>query len=450
MLKLQTSISQKLKFSAKQQQSVKLLQYSTVELNQEILNILEQNPFLELESYSNELEQNETELAADDEYDYWNELGSKNENIMEEMYSPKESLHQHLKWQLDTRNFSDREYAIGLYILDSIENSGYFCQELEKFRKVIDISPKPRVRRILKVLKKIQRFDPPGVGARNLQECLLLQLQALSQHHPGRKLGIKILKNEYVMFCNQEFSKLKLKLKITEQELEFALDAIHRLNPSPGDVFNTGNSIYVIPDLAVKKAKGRWQVFIYNDLSEKIKLKKNKGELLTKVSTNAEKKFINAYYSAARWFKKGVKGRNKILLTVAQNIVDKQVDFMDQGDKFMHQLNLEKVAKLSNLHISTVSRAVNQKYIQTPHGLHELRYFFRKNLAGQQDISVHNIKPLIKQMITEEALSKPLSDEEIAKALLATQDINISRRTVAKYRQSMNIGSSSKRKLITF
>jgi RNA polymerase sigma-54 factor len=444
MLALKRALTQKLSFSTKLQQSVKLLQYSAIELNQATQDILEQNPFLEIENQSIKIEKNTTELTKTSSH----QVATESKNILQEIYSADEDLHTHLKWQLDTEDFSIRERQIADFILDAIDVNGYFYSELQAFKSTIKLQPKPRSAEIIKVLKKIQKFDPDGVAARSVQECLLLQLRTFSDTHPNKKLAINIIKNKYEALYTKDFSLIANNLRIDKETLNSVLKTIQSLNPYPGAIFDNTKSIYMVPDLMVKKNKGHWQMFLYQDLYKNIKLKNNHNELLQKVFTTTEKMFIKTAYNEAKWFKKCIDNRNSILLKVAQIIINQQIDFLEKGEAHMHQLNLSAISELSGLHISTISRAVSKKYVQTPHGIHELKYFFRTNLSGQgcHDISSASIKPIIKQIIAQENPLKPYSDEQIV-ALLNLKKINISRRTVAKYRVSLNIASSSKRKL---
>ncbi|MDC9715427.1 MAG: RNA polymerase factor sigma-54 [Gammaproteobacteria bacterium] len=444
MPELKYSLTQKLGFSTKLQQSVRLLQYSAIELNQATQEILEQNPFLEIETQSIKIEKNTTELTKASSH----QAATESKDILQEIYSANEDLHTHLKWQLDTEDFSTRERQIADFILDAIDENGYFYAELQAFKSTIKLSPKPSSAEITRVLKKIQKFDPDGVAAQSVQECLLLQLYAFSDMHPNKKLAINIIENEYEALYTKNFPLIVYNLRIDKEALHSALKTIRSLNPYPGAAFDTTNSIYMIPDLMVEKNQGHWQVSLYQDLYKNIKLKDNNNELLQKVFTTTEKTFIKTAYNEAKWFKQCINNRNSVLLKVAQIVINQQLDFLEKGEAHMHQLNLNTIAELSDLHMSTVSRAVSQKYIQTPHGIHELKYFFRTNLSGQgcQDVSSTSIKPIIKQIISQEDPLKPCSDEQIV-AALSLKGINISRRTVAKYRVSLNIASSSKRKL---
>ncbi|MBA5248315.1 MAG: RNA polymerase factor sigma-54 [Gammaproteobacteria bacterium] len=444
MLKLKPALTQKLSFSTKLQQSVRLLQYSAIELNQATQEILEQNPFLEIETQSIKIEKNTTELTKIDS----RQASTESKDILQKIYSADEDLYTHLKWQLDTGDFSTREYQIADFILDAIDVNGYFYTELKAFKATITLHPKPRSAEIIKVLKKIQTFDPDGVAAQSVQACLLLQLRTFSNTHPYKKLAIDIIKNEYEALYSKSFRLIISRLHIDKQRLDGALKTIQSLNPYPGAPFDNTKPNYIIPDLTVEKYPEHWQVSLYQDLYKNIKLKHNNGELLQKVFTSKEKTFIKTAYNEAKWFKQCIDNRNSVLLKVAQIIIDQQVDFLDKGKAHMHPLNLNAIAELSELHISTISRAVSQKYIQTPHGIYKLKYFFRTNLSNQenQNISSVNIKPMIKKIISQEDPFKPYSDEQIV-ATLSLKKINISRRTVAKYRLSLNLDSSSKRKL---
>ncbi len=443
MLKLTKTAVQKLNFSKKLQLSVKLLQCSTVELNQKTQEILEQNPFLEVENQSVKTEENTVEFT-----DKNPSQSTDNSNMPQELYSTDESLYAHLKWQLDTGNFDARERKIADVILDAIDANGYFYADLEKIKPTIKLNPKAKTNEILKVLKKIQRFDPDGVAARNVQECLLLQLYAFANTHPNKKLAIDIVRNEYEALYTKNFSLIADNLRVDKRLLDNALKAIQSLKPYPGANFTDVKPIYSIPDLVVKKLKSRWQVFLYQNLYQSIKLKNTHNKFLQKVSVTSDKNFIKSSYQEAKWFKKCIDNRNNVLLKVAQIIINQQTDFLAKGSMYMHKLNLDTVAKLSGLHISTISRAVSKKYIQTPHGVHELKYFFRNNLIKQDsnDISSIDVKHVIKEIISKEDSLKPYSDEKIVN-ILSLKKINISRRTVAKYRLALNIPASSKRKL---
>ena len=443
VLELKGKLSQKLKISAKQLQSIKMLQCSNFELRQEILKTIEQNPFVSIDSYAQELEQNPVDLAPDVEYDHWNNANSQNStDIIESLHSPCETLHDHLRWQLDIKQFIKREYAIALYLIDAIDNNGYLQQNVDELVKIINLRPKTNASEVLQVLIKLQKFEPKGVAARNLQECLLLQTGQ------NEKIAAGILKHKFNAFCNKEYEDIKAGLRINDRELQQALKTIETLNPKPGSKFDNPDSIYVIPDLIVKKNSGRWLVSLYDDLSQKIKLKPNKTELLSKVSEKIEKEFIQTFYNNAKWLKTCVESRNKTLLKVAKEIMEQQLNFMEKGEDFIQELKLEQIAKLCKLHISTVSRAANQKYIQTPHGTFELKHFFRKKIKYKSNVNASSltIKKLIRELVDTEHLQSPLSDEKIAQTL-AQKGMDISRRTVTKYRNSMNIATSHSRKI---
>lgn len=443
-IELKNVITQKLGFSKKLQQSVRLLQYSAIKLNQETQKILEQNPFLEIKNQSSEVEKSMPNLVTSNSP----QDPSESKNTLQEIYSSDESLYEHLKWQLDTGDFTARERQIADYVIDAIDANGYFYADLKKFKSTIKLNPKPPIDEIVKILKKIQKFDPDGIAARSVQECLLLQLYTFTKQHPHKKLAITIVKNEYEALCNKNFSLIANRLNIDAELLNNILSTIRTLNPYPGATFDNTESIYTTPDLIVKKTKQYWQVFLYQDLYYHIKLKNNSEKLLQKVFNTADKSFIKTAYSEAKWFKKCIDNRNNVLLKVAQTIINKQTDFLEKGEMYINQLNLDTISKLTGLHVSTVSRAVSQKYIQTSYGVHELKYFFRHNALKQnnKDISSISVKHIMKQIISNENQFKPYSDEEIV-GILKLKEINVSRRTIAKYRTSLNIASSSKRKL---
>ncbi len=484
------------------QQAIRLLQLSTLDLQQEIQQALESNPMLELdeseneddinESNQNEAKQEENELPDtnelnieqvssqenDDFQDLQNSDWSEDEipdelavdSTWEDIYinnspnSPQttlpsedsdfesrnsavETLQDHLNWQLNLTPMSDSDHLIAMAIIDSIDPNGQLTSSLSSIHagliRELDIDEDE----VLAVLHRIQQFDPIGVGYRDLNECLSLQLAHCDPECPGHALAGKIIKDFLPQLASRDYKLIMKRLKVKEAELKAALQIILGLNPRPGSEITLSDTPYVIPDVFVTKEKDRWKVELNPDTTPSIRVNPDYAALVGRGDSGSDNAYLKDNLQEARWFLKSLQSRNETLLKVATKIVEHQKGFFDYGDEAMKPLVLHDIAELVGMHESTISRVTTQKYMHTPRGIYELKYFFSSHVATHEggECSSTAIRALIKKLVASENPQKPLSDSKIT-SLLGEQGINIARRTIAKYRESLAISPSNERK----
>ncbi|MCR9278442.1 MAG: RNA polymerase factor sigma-54 [Pseudomonadaceae bacterium] len=484
---LQLKIGQSLTMTPQLQQAIRLLQLSSLELSAEITQALESNPMLEAED---DTDSTDDELSADDAAD--DELDSDGlqdpadpemtgdmeeawdaelpddlpvDSSWDDIYLPsttpsapaasddeyrpedssEETLQDHLLWQLNLTPMSDSDRAIALAIIDGIDSAGMLLTELEEI--VQDTPEDIEIEEVTAVLKRIQQFDPPGIAARNLSECLSLQLTALTDPPPATPLAQVLLQEHMKALSTRDYAGIKRALKLSDEELAEAIELIQTLNPRPGNAVDTSEPEYVVPDVFVRKDGNRWLVELNNDTLPKLRINNGYAGLIKRADNSRDNTFLKDNLQEARWFLKSIASRQETLLKVASQIVEQQRGFLDYGEEAMKPLVLQDIADAIDMHESTVSRVTNRKYMHTPRGIFELKYFFSSHVGttGGGEVSSTAIRALIKKLTAEENPRKPLSDNKIA-SLLAEQDIKVARRTVAKYRESMAIPPSNERK----
>jgi RNA polymerase sigma-54 factor len=501
-LSLQLKLGQQLTMTPQLQQAIRLLQLSTLDLQQEIQEALESNPMLELdeteneadinESNQNETKQEEKELSDsndqniepvssqenDDFQDLQNSEWSENEipdelavdSTWEDVYintapnssqttlpsedsdfesrnSAVETLQDHLNWQLNLTPMSDSDLLIAMAIIDSIDPNGQLTSSISSIHagliRELDIEEDE----VLAVLHRIQQFDPIGVGYRDLNECLGLQLAHCDPECPGHTLAGKIIEEFLPQLATRDYKLIMKRLKVKEAELKAALQIILSLNPRPGSEITLSDTPYVIPDVFVTKEKGRWKVELNPDTTPSIRVNPDYAALVGRGDSGSDNAYLKDNLQEARWFLKSLQSRNETLLKVATKIVEHQKGFFDYGDEAMKPLVLHDIAELVGMHESTISRVTTQKYMHTPRGIYELKYFFSSHVATLEggECSSTAIRALIKKLVASENPQKPLSDSKIT-SLLGEQGINIARRTIAKYRESLAISPSNERK----
>lgn len=477
---LQLKFGQNLTMTPQLQQAIRLLQLSTLDLQQEIQEALDSNPLLEVEEAVEERSDENNDSSPENEYisTQDKDLTDSSEHIeqsnisdeltidasWEDIYSANtgstgisvdpelpiyqgettQTLQDYLAWQLELTPFTDTDRTIAHAILDGLDEYGYLTESIEDIQQSlgnIDIETDE----IIAVLKRIQQFDPLGVASRNLQECLLLQLKIYPEETPWLNEARMILEQHIDLLGNRDYKLISRKTKLKEEELAQILQLIQQLDPRPGNSITTDDTEYVIPDVSVFKEKGKWSVSINPDSVPRLKV--NQQYAAMGKGNSADSQYIRSHVQEAKWLIKSLESRNETLLKVARCIVEHQQNFFEYGEEAMKPMVLNDIALDVDMHESTISRVTTQKYMHTPRGIFELKYFFSSHVSTDAggECSSTAIRALIKKLVAEEDSKKPLSDNKIA-TLLVEQGIQVARRTVAKYRESLSIAPSSQRK----
>ncbi|MDH5632017.1 MAG: RNA polymerase factor sigma-54 [Gammaproteobacteria bacterium] len=487
---LELKLGQHLTITPQLQQAIRLLQLSSLELQQEIQEALETNPLLE-EEESITLDKTDQSLdadftpdtdleATDDRMDHvgpsendispedheWQQANdftsSSTSNRadgddlpdLESRNSAPESLRDHLEWQLHMTPMSARDLEIAYTLIDSINDDGYLSTTIEDIAETVSHDlPKDEpveIEEVEAVLHQVQNFDPLGVGARDLAECIQIQLRQLPTDTPWLDAARSLATTENLATLARRDSNLLKKLtKLSNDELQGAVSLIQAMNPRPGAGVNAPQAAYVIPDVIVRKYKGIWRVELNGEVSPRLRVNEFYHGMINTDQAGKDKKYLQEQLQHAKWFIKSVNSRNDTLLKVARTIVDRQRAFFDHGPEAMKPLVLHDIAEAVEMHESTISRVTTNKYMLTPRGILELKYFFSSHVSTSDGgtCSATAIRSLIRKLVEEESPDKPISDSKIAK-LLEAEGINVARRTVAKYRESMNIPPSSQRKAL--
>ncbi|SFE29120.1 RNA polymerase, sigma 54 subunit, RpoN/SigL [Thermoanaerobacter thermohydrosulfuricus] len=446
-LKLQQT--QKLIMTPELKQAIEILQLNSLELNALIEQELETNPLLEKEEVIEEdiYESNDfTELAKyireTEERMYYDD--SDDEEIEEVNYenfvSTKPSLTDHLLFQLHITPVSPKIQKICEYIIFSLSPSGCLREDIKDIAEILECTEEE----VLEGLSIVQSFDPPGIAARNLQECLKLQLLAQDSY---KGIVKELVDYHLEEIAEGKYSYLAKLYNISLKEVQQAVDFIKKLNPKPGSSFSsTADVRYIVPDVEVIKREGEYFVIVNDSVTPKLKINNYYHSILNSHDEEA-KKYINSKLQSAMWLIKSLESRKETLYKVVKAIVELQRDFLDKGINYLKPMTQKQIADIVGIHESTVSRAINGKYVATPRGLFELKFFFQSGISNKNgnEFSAETIKNLIKKLIEEEDPTNPLSDQKIAD-ILKEKNINISRRTVAKYREECNIPSTIKRR----
>lgn len=497
---LQLRIGQQLTMTPQLQQAIKLLQLSTLELQQEIQEVLESNPLLEInedqtsdsdnnsadnleEAFSATLTDTPKEVtdgtedaAATIDEISTTEAMEKNDipeelNIdttWEDSYSagvsntgavssPSEdytyqgettdSIQGHLLWQMELTPFSDTDRTIAIAIIEAVDDAGYLTVTCEDILESVGIETL-ELDEVEAVLKRINVFDPIGVAAPSIADCLLIQLNQFDLNTPFLKESKLIISEHIDLLGNRDYRQLMRKTRLKEDQLREVMRLIQSLNPRPGDAIIKGDEQYVIPDVTVEKKNGRWIVELNSDTAPKLSINQQYAAMTkTTKSSSGDGQFIRANLQEAKWFIKSLESRNDTLLKVSNCIVQRQQGFLEHGAEAMRPMVLNDIAEAVDMHESTISRVTTQKYMHTPRGIFELKYFFSSHVSTENggECSSTAIRSLIKKLILAEIPAKPLSDSKMA-SLLAEQGINVARRTIAKYRESLSIPPSNQRK----
>ncbi len=494
---LQLKLGQQLTMTPQLQQAIKLLQLSTLDLQQEIQQALDSNPMLEISEDENAEEVAEdftlppvqhdtvatseapsTAQDSDPEYDTlpedWSEAipedlpvdtgwedvyqsgsgsGSANpdqeDSDFESRNSKSESLQDHLLWQLNLTPMSDTDRIIATTIIDAIEPDGYLKSSTEEMLAGLagEMGGSIELDEIEAVLKRIQQFDPPGVGCRSLQECLLIQLSQMPRSTPWLPQARLVVSHYLYLLGNRDYPQLMRRSRLSEEDLKAVIRLIQTLNPRPGDALAVQDTEYVVPDVIVFKSNGRWRVELNPDIAPRLRVNAGYASLVRRADSSADNAYLRDQLQEARWLIKSLQSRNETLLKVATQIVEHQQGFLDHGEEAMKPLVLHDIAEAVEMHESTISRVTTQKYMHTPRGVFELKYFFSSHVSTDAggECSSTAIRAIIKKLVAAESTRKPLSDSKIA-TLLGNQGINVARRTIAKYREALSIPPSNERK----
>lgn len=361
--------------------------------------------------------------------------------------SSSETLREHLLWQMRLSKFSDKDMEIATAIIDSINEHGYLTASFEEILESIGEEYKVDPDEIEAVLRRIHNFDPVGVGARDLRECLLIQLQQLETETPWLEGARRIVTDHLQLLASRDYTQLMRRMKYTQDELRQVIDLVRSLNPRPGTLIASKQAEYIIPDVFVKKDQDAWKVELNIDAIPRIRINSQYAQLVKRADNSSDNTYLRNHLQEARWFIKSLKSRNETLLKVASCIVERQRDFLEYGEEAMKALVLHDVAEVVAMHESTISRVTTQKYMHTPRGIFELKYFFSSHVSTEDggECSATAIRALLKKLVAAEDPGKPLSDSKLAQ-MLAEQGIKVARRTIAKYRESITIPSSNERK----
>jgi RNA polymerase sigma-54 factor len=495
---LQLRIGQQLTMTPQLQQAIKLLQLSTLDLQQEIQEALESNPLLEMdenqtsasESTPDNLEEafststnNSSEVppsdGSEDSTPTIDEISSAEglakTDIPEELNTDttwddnfsagtssggvgaasedytyqgetKDSIQDHLIWQMELTPFTETDQTIAIAIIEAIDEAGYLTVSAEEILESVGIEGL-ELDEVEVVLKRINVFDPIGVAARSIPECLLIQLNQFSKDTPWLAES-KLAVGEYIdLLGNRDYRQLMRKLRLKEEQLREVIRLIQTLDPRPGDSVIKSEEQYVIPDVSVEKKNGRWTVELNPDTAPKLSVNQQYAAMSRSMKSTTDTQFIRSNLQEAKWFIKSLESRNDTLLKVSNCIVQRQQGFFEHGPEAMRPMVLNDIAEAVDMHESTISRVTTQKYMHTPRGIFELKYFFSSHVSTENggECSSTAIRELIKRLVAAEIPAKPLSDSKMAD-ILAEQGIKVARRTIAKYRESLSIPPSNQRK----
>jgi RNA polymerase sigma-54 factor len=520
-LSLQIKLGQQLTMTPQLQQAIKLLQLSTLDLQQEIQQALESNPMLELEDDfdttpdTSSAAESTTQLAntdnddnrhTGDTSDYsssettsdfqpsdedfsegsdfntdesWNDTDipenlstdsswddvftnsqitgqrggegddGEGSNDFDSRNTTAGTLQDHLMWQLNLTPMTDSDRAIATSLIDAIDNNGLLTTTVSAIHASLSSEFDIDEEEVLAVLHRIQQFDPVGVGYRDLKECLSVQLKHLASDFPCLDIAQRIIDDFLPQLASHDYNTIMRKLRIKEPELKAAIAIILDLNPRPGSEITPLETTYVIPDVFVTKHNNNWKVELNPDTAPRIRVNPDYAALATR-GKEGDNTFLRDSLQEARWFIKSLQSRNETLLKVSTKIVEHQKNFFDYGEEAMKPLVLHDIAEAVSMHESTISRVTTQKYMHTPRGIFELKYFFSSHVDTDSggECSSTAIRAIIKKLVAAENPRKPLSDNKIAD-VLADQGIQIARRTIAKYREALSIAPSNERKQLT-
>jgi RNA polymerase sigma-54 factor len=480
---LQLRLGQQLTMTPQLQQAIRLLQLPSLELQAHIRELLESNVMLEAEDdpegtgtfeslgagpndrelppgTSSDDSSHEAESVTSDEpsveivEDGWTETsaapgespwsGDDEERQQEYQDGRGESLQEHLAFQLEMAALSERERAIGRAILDAINEDGYLTEDFPAIAATLKPEIQADDAEIGAMLTIVQGFDPLGVGARDVGECVSLQLRALEPSTPGLATALRLAQGHLDQVANRELPLLRRELKVSDEELEQALLLVRGCHPRPGAQISSAAAQYVVPDVFVRRTSSGWSVEMNGATVPRVRLNESYASLIGRAASHAT---MRTQLQEARWLLKSLEIRHDTLLKVARSIVERQHEFLEQGEEHMRPMILRDIAEAIGMHESTISRVTSGKYMHTSRGVFELRYFFSSQVESSDGSGTSStaIRAKIRKLIRDEAATTPLSDSRIAE-ILSKEGIPVARRTVAKYRESMGIAPSNERK----
>ena len=461
---LQFRLSQHLTLTPQLQQSIRLLQLSTVELNQEIDRLLMENPALEREDAdeaeplasvpaggSSSTSAPSEEAPAAPEADWSVETaatwrGAAEEDDERSFAQPDTpTLRDHLHSQLSLTNLSARDRGFVALLIDALDEDGYLTQSLEEIAALLPQEAEAAPEELSIALRHLQHFEPAGVGARSPSECLALQLKNMADE-PARRLALEVVEKHLELLAARDYARLKSLTGASDDLLRTAQRLIRTLNPRPGAAFAKVEARYVIPDVSVRKVRNAWRASLNPDAMPRLRINRLYAEIAAGARTGGS---LSSQLQEARWLIKNVQQRFETILRVSQAIVDRQRHFLEHGEVAMRPLVLREIAETLSLHESTISRVTTQKYMATPRGTFELKYFFGSHVATEAGGAASStaIRALIKQLVAAEDAKAPLSDARISQ-ILGEQGIVVARRTIAKYRESLQIPAVNQRKAL--
>jgi RNA polymerase sigma-54 factor len=490
---LQLRIGQSLTMTPQLQQAIKLLQLSSLELQTEIQTILDANPLLEQDDNLGEItvidpdanredgvngedvtefrtpeskiSENRAEQVLPDELEIdarWEQIydnlpsspgqsassGLDNRDMFENQAGVEDTLKTHLTWQLDCSHLSETDHDIGLAIIDSIDDNGYLTESIEEIHEgLLQQHDTLEVDEVEAVLHLVQRFDPVGVAASSPSDCMAIQLGQYDPETPHLAKARVLVEKYLEQLASNDVALLKRRLQASDTELAEIIKLIQSTNPHPGHSISQNHAEYVVPDVFVSKHSGRWRISVNPDHAPRLKVNDQYASLIKRSDSSEQNTYLKDHLQEARWFIKSLQSRNETMLRVATAIVERQHAFLDYGEEAMQPMVLRDIAELLEMHESTISRVTTHKYMHTPRGIFEFKYFFSSHVgtADGGECSATAIRAIIKKFVGAEKPEKPLSDNKIA-ILLGDQGINVARRTVAKYREALNIPPSNERK----
>jgi RNA polymerase sigma-54 factor len=490
---LQLKLGQHLTMTPQLQQAIRLLQLSSLELSVEVQDALDSNMMLEVDEENAgaddapyEAPTTETTDSSEDGVDSpeieppastaddipedlpvdseWEEIydgpepagtspsSAPGQSDFETIRSAQETLRDHLLWQLNLLPMTDIDRAIGFAIIDLLNDDGYLESDLESVCETVngDNNPEIEADEVAAVLKQIQGLDPAGVAARDLRECLLLQLTQLDPATTWLEQATIVCDKHLDVLGSRDFSQVMRRLKVSQDELRQILNLIQRMNPRPGAPFNEKPPEYIVPDVYVRKEKGRWKVELNAESLPRVRVNSYYASMIRRADNSPDNSSLKSHLQEAKWFVKSLQSRSDTLLRVATSIVERQQGFLEHGEEAMKPLVLHDIAEALGMHESTISRVTTRKYMHSPRGIYELKYFFSSHVSTTLggEASSTAIRAVIKKLIGAENTQKPLSDSKIAN-LLSEQGVTVARRTVAKYREAMHIPPSNERKQLS-
>ena len=484
---LSLKFGQQMTMTPQLQQAIRLMQLSAMELNLEIREAVETNPMLEVPEDDDIGDVAAEDLGSDPEWerreDPPSETDDEGDGFIEDVGIPEElpvdtswddvyqastptgpplpdgmefdnpaseSLADHLLWQLNLSPMKPRDMLVAAAIIEAIDADGMLQVDIEDIvESLVGAFSHPDITAddVEAVLARVQEFEPVGIGARDLRECLLLQLEQVPLDTSSRDDAMRLIERHFDMLSGSDFNALARASKLDLEALRRAMILIRSLNPRPGSAVGDFDCEYIEPDVFVSKDNGRWLVELNPDSTPRVRINDGYAGLVRRGDSSADNAFLRNNLQDARWFLKSLRNRNETLLTVATEIIERQRGFLDYGEEAMKPLVLADIANAVGMHESTISRVTTRKYMRTPRGIFELKYFFSSHVgtATGGEVSSTAIRALIKKVVANENPNKPLSDSRIA-SMLAERNIEVARRTVAKYRESLAIPSSNARR----